>query len=226
MIGIGSGDITIDNCISYADVTANSYQFAGGIIGKYIPDDDNVCCIINNCINLGTVQGSSYIGGILGGIDKTVSHNSNMISINNCANYEQVSTNGTDGYIGGITAGSNNENIAIYLNNCFNDAVLVTSPSAYVAALIPLTTSSCFIEYCYYNNDNIQAVLGNCGTNNVVSYTKNNNSTPYTATEDVTISILGNPITDKDILTLLNSYIAGDADYKKWEESDDKILFQ
>lgn len=226
LIGIGSGDITIDNCISYADVTANSYQFAGGIIGKYIPDDDNVCCIIDNCINLGTVQGTSYIGGILGGIDTTASHNLNMISINNCANYGQVSTIGNDGFMGGITAGSNDDNIQIYLNNCFNDAVLIATPSAYVAALIPLTTSSCNINYCYYNNDNIQAVLGSCGTNNVVSYTKNSNSTPYTATKDVAIDIGGNQITDTNILTLLNSYIARDADYKKWEERDGQLLFQ
>lgn len=226
LIGIGSGNITIDNCISDADVYTNSNQCAGGIIGKYIPDDDNVCCIIDNCINLRTVRGSSYIGGILGGIDATASHNSNMIYINNCANYGHVSINGTDGYIGGITAGSSDDNIAIYLNNCFNDAVLVTTPSAYVAALIPLTTNNCFIEYCYYNNDNIQAVLGSCGTNNVVSYTKNSNSTPYTATKDVAIDIGGNQITDTNILTLLNSYIARDADYKKWEERDGQLLFQ
>ena len=226
LIGIGSGNITIDNCISDADVYTNSNQCAGGIIGKYIPDNDNVCCIIDNCINLGTVQGTSYIGGILGGIDTSASHNSNMISINNCANYGQVSTNGTDGYIGGITAGSNDDNIQIYLNNCFNDAVLVTSTSTYVAALIPLTTNSCNINYCYYNNDNIQAVLGSCGTNNVVSYTKNSNSTPYTATKDVAIDIGGNQITDTNILTLLNSYIARDADYKKWEERDGQLLFQ
>ena len=226
LIGIGSGNITIDNCISYADVTANSYQFAGGIIGKYIPDDDNVCCIIDNCINLGTVQGSSYIGEILGGIDTTASHNSNMISINNCANYGQVSTNGTDGYIGGITAGSSDDNIAIYLNNCFNDAVLVPSTSPYVAALIPLTTRQSYINYCYYNNYNIQAVLGTCSKYGLASYTKNNNSTPYTATEDVAINISGNSITDKDILTLLNSYAAVDEDYNKWEYKDDKILFQ
>lgn len=226
LIGIGSGNITIDNCISYADVTANSYQFAGGIIGKYIPDDDNVCCIIDNCINLGNVQGSSYIGGILGGIDTTDSHKFNMIYINNCANYGQVSTNGTDGYIGGITAGSSDENIAIYLNNCFNDAVLVTSSSTYVAALIPLTTNNSFINYCYYNNDNVQAVLGSCSKDGLVSYTKNSNSTPYTATEDVTITISGNPITNKDILTLLNSYVEISEDYNKWEYKDDKILFQ
>lgn len=55
------GGGTVENCINIADVTGEGV-FHGGIVG-YISDNFDV----SNCFNAGVVEGTSYVGSIMGG---------------------------------------------------------------------------------------------------------------------------------------------------------------
>ena len=55
------GGGTVENCINIADVTGEG-AFHGGIVG-YISDNFDV----SNCFNAGVVEGTSYVGSIMGG---------------------------------------------------------------------------------------------------------------------------------------------------------------
>ncbi len=64
----GSG--TVENCINIADVTGEG-AFHGGIVG-YISDNFN----ISNCFNAGVIEGTSYVGSIMGGYNgRTLTNN-------------------------------------------------------------------------------------------------------------------------------------------------------
>lgn len=55
------GGGTVENCINIADVTGEG-KFHGGIVG-YISDNFDV----SNCFNAGVIEGTSYVGSIMGG---------------------------------------------------------------------------------------------------------------------------------------------------------------
>ncbi len=108
IVGLSQGNIF--NCISYATVKGSR---VGGICG-YMMDglsgSYSVCT--ENCINYGSVSGSSKTGGIVGNISDGDLH----CSVNYCTNYGSVTGTGS-GHTGGIVGYSIGR---IGINYCAN----------------------------------------------------------------------------------------------------------
>ncbi len=80
--GFAKGNIL--NCTNFGDVTSTGNGYVGGIGGATLNSPD----VRSNCVNYGKVQGTDYVGGVFGQINKTTS---------DCYGYGKVTaTNGTN----------------------------------------------------------------------------------------------------------------------------------
>lgn len=118
-------------------INVYGYQYVGGVTGY----NDN--SIISNCYNTGNITAGSYVGGIAG-------YNSGTIS--NCYNTGYITTRNS--YVGGIV-GSNYGDIS----NCYNIGNIKVN-LVYSGGIVGEGDSGT-ITNCYYNKDNITAVLTN-----------------------------------------------------------------
>ncbi len=105
------GDGYVENCINIADVTGEG-AFHGGIVG-YISDNFN----ISNCFNAGVIEGTSYVGSIMGGYNgRTLTNN--------------YHTPGTTGGVGsaGSAEGTDRKNAEVIVRITAGEGVTITYP--------------------------------------------------------------------------------------------------
>ena len=105
------GGGTVENCINIADVTGEGV-FHGGIVG-YISDNFDV----SNCFNAGVVEGTSYVGSIMGGYTgRTLTNN--------------YHTAGTTGGVGSEdnSEGTDRKNAEVIVKITAGEGVTITYP--------------------------------------------------------------------------------------------------
>ena len=166
--------IKIENCTSDVKIVANS-NYAGGIIGiNNASSTGNL--IITNCINKGTINGKSYVGGILG-------HNYNNTKIINCYNSGSVAGEsdvggivGHDGRqsniinsynLGNIKSTSNAGGITGGLGwfersieNCYNIGDISGNVKGGIIGGLNISNELLNTQNCYYLNKNISKGTG------------------------------------------------------------------
>lgn len=105
------GGGTVENCINIADVTGEGV-FHGGIVG-YISDNFDV----SNCFNAGVIEGTSYVGSIMGGYTgRTLTNN--------------YHTAGTTGGVGSEdnSEGTDRKNAEVIVKITAGEGVTITYP--------------------------------------------------------------------------------------------------
>lgn len=115
--------LTIENCVSYADLYATATNgYTGGILGG-ANRANQIDLTISGCVNYGTVtfdstSGNAFIGGIAGQL------NGRYILVENCANYGEIicSRPGTGGIIAQMGGSSMTADDGTYVKavNCIN----------------------------------------------------------------------------------------------------------
>lgn len=146
LLGMGNQGTTVIGCSSNCDISSIS-QNAGGLIGHFVGTADSKVenCVFKgkitstnknvggiagrdevgtyySCYSTGKVEGSDYVGGIVGS-----SSNTGTV-INNCFSLGKVTATGSSGHASGILGGSSKiqyvTNVSSIVNNCFCAAEL------------------------------------------------------------------------------------------------------
>ena len=119
-------DSTVSNCTSYVTIiygSTNTRAYAaGGIVGK-VRHGSSGESYIDNCVNLGNItvrDNTGYVGGIVGNI-------SYKCTITNCINKGTITNNSSHSNksSGGIV-GNISENIQTTIENCYNNADIIS----------------------------------------------------------------------------------------------------
>ncbi len=127
-------NMTISNCVNYAQVSA-SVGNVGGIIGHGHDDEKNACVI--NCVNYGSITGKDFVGGIAGRIMSG--------SACNNANYGRVTGRS---YVGGVVGGIYRKESKIYNNFTVGK---INGDGNYVGAIVGrITKNNGDADQCYY----------------------------------------------------------------------------
>ena len=151
-----SFNTTLLNCANTGSV--NAIMFGGGIIGAIVSGSST--CIVNNCINIGSIgpangtgTDTNGYGGIIGNIENMEMDliNIGSIEISNCINAGWISGTKTD--IGGIIGRVSNTPTTIM--NCINTGV-VNGGSAILGLVEgePPSVNNCFYDMQMCINDN------------------------------------------------------------------------
>lgn len=129
----GEGNAII-NCKNTAAITTD-YRAAGGIVGY---SDSNVA--ISECVNSGSIAGSSNIGGIAGTLE------SGKNTIENCYNVGKVASNNDsqNGQRGGILGRGAND---VTIKNCYSVGNLGEATNK--CGIVASVKATCQIENCY-----------------------------------------------------------------------------
>lgn len=240
-----SGNMSITNCINYANITNSSMEYIGVF---YAYAASGITVTIDNCINYGNVTGTrsnSQVGGIIGFCaSSTVRNCSNYgyikgkiaggiaggyANIKNCANYGNVETSG--GNAGGIIGSSRGDSAkTCIISNCCNYGSIIAT--GYNSSAGQITGTSYIIngylnygyhDWCYFPDGNDEAI----GTisSNTSAYTTEQMlaaSTSYKFVIENNKSKLLSEVTygtktpSDDVVTLLN-YFAASSIYTKWK---------
>lgn len=100
--------------ITHTKAVANAGNNIGGIAGA----STGKGVLIENCSNQGTVEGSSYVGGIVGKLDGS--------TVENCPNFGEVTG---DQYIGGIIGSMFSTTVTNTVKECINKGQVQSSTS-------------------------------------------------------------------------------------------------
>lgn len=128
-IKLGTGSVTVSDCVNYATITCTSggTALAGGITGG--TDTLAVTVTIKNCVNYGNVTSNgNFVGGIVGLLRKP-----NDSLVENCKNFGNITgKTGTGGIVGA------NRGI-VKTSYCYKDA-LINNKAASTYDLVGITT--------------------------------------------------------------------------------------
>jgi hypothetical protein len=157
IIGRGTGDHYIENCINKGNITVtnrigypNDQNLVGGIVGMSR-------CTIKNCINEGNITVTNYAGGIVA--------NDSSGTIENCINKGNITAINYAGGIAGVISPP------VYIENCINEGNITATNN--VGGIVGYF-SPYYYEYIYTLNRNINiglisgttnygAIIGNIG---------------------------------------------------------------
>ena len=89
VLGSGNGNATVTYCTNYATITLSQQANAGGVVG-WNP------LKVEHCVNYGDVIGLNNTGGVVGQMSTATN------PVSDCANYGNVTSNGSNNYVGGI----------------------------------------------------------------------------------------------------------------------------
>lgn len=132
-----SNGIKVENCINMASLGSGTY--VGGIIG-YV--NDNTKNEVSKCINAGEIirasDGDHYRGGI-------VAHTAGDITISDCINLVELSSNGTGKGSGIVDVENTNSNPKATVNNCIN--------VGFVNFHVKIAIANEGVTNCYYDSD-------------------------------------------------------------------------
>lgn len=135
-----------DIVFTNVNINAPRADYVGTVTGK-MKSLKTAPCIENCIVESGTINGKTYVGGLVGYIcsnnaDKFQQENKNII--NNCANFAEVnSTSYAGGLVGYTEANGKNVNIA----NCYNVGVITGTTSGDIIGKISDNTS---VVNCFY----------------------------------------------------------------------------
>ncbi len=98
-------NVTVTNCVFAGTINSSVRECVGGMVGNFWKDGNSLA--ITNCVNMGSITGKDYVGGILGGANY-------LTTIQNCVNLGRINggSNVAD-ILGGMNSGS------LTLANCF-----------------------------------------------------------------------------------------------------------
>lgn len=136
-----SNGIKVENCINMASLGSGTY--VGGIIGYVNEYTTNE---VSKCINAGEIILASSTNHYRGGI---AAHTAGNITISDCINLVELSSNGTGLGSGIVDVENTNYNPNATVNNCINVG-FVNFP---VNIAIANETNTTTIENCYYDSD-------------------------------------------------------------------------
>lgn len=139
--GIG---INVKNCINMASLCSGTY--VGGIIGYVYANGDNTTNSVSKCINAGEISWASDSSHYRGGI---VAHTAGDITISDCINLVELSSNGTGKGSGIVDVEDTHYKPTASVKNCIN----VGFVNFHVNIAIANETDTTTIENCYYDSD-------------------------------------------------------------------------
>ena len=192
---------TIENSVNMATLifTQNVRNFRmGGFIGRGFNDN-----IIKNCVNFGSlIQYGTTVYSNIGGIAGLFLYEISGLSIQNCANYGQITLNGTatEGLkIGGILGVC--DNLTIVFDNCLSAGNINSNGDSYSTAAI--------LGQVSYN---VTAIVNHCMWTSDVGY-----NMPYGYNRSVpTISDSSLVVLNDTTMNELNDYAEKNDTYSKW----------
>ncbi len=136
-----SNGIKVENCINMASLGSGTY--VGGIIGYVNEYTTNE---VSKCINAGEIIRASSTSHYRGGI---VAHTAGNITISDCINLVELSSNGTGKGSGIVDVENTKYNPNATVNNCINVGFVDFDVKIAIANKTNTTT----IENCYYDSD-------------------------------------------------------------------------
>ena len=207
VVGYQSGQyLTVKNCYNTGKVDAGNLEYVGGIIGYGMMD-----AVIETSYNYAEVTGSTYVGGVVGGIG-TVSGTvtDNDITITNCYYLEGCAVDSNDtaqNGVGNETAGSTTEDVAgettaLTLEQMTDDADWKTNYAGFDATNVwsknANTASAWYLPKLDSNSPTvaIYAVTIEETENGTVT------ASPTAAAEGDTVTLTVTPATDYELDTL------------------------
>ena len=129
-----TGDVSVTNCKNSGALTSEG-QHCAGIIAYWVmnskPESSNIR--IEGCENTGSITSPLNAGGIVSYMDMPVclEMGKNLsISISNCKNSGNITTNTVNSYIGGILGNFGMENIPTTVDQCENTGNLAITAAA------------------------------------------------------------------------------------------------
>ena len=159
--GVSLGNNTIINCSNAASVTGTSTYGIGGIVGHVY----NGTIAFSDCENTGTVSSAGeYVGGILG----YTTSSSTSITITDCVNRGNITSNAGNGCGGILGATADNiVNLTLTIDGCVNYGTITGAAHVGGVAGLPRAsgyytggTSSTIIR-CE-NRGNVTSTLSSC----------------------------------------------------------------
>lgn len=124
---VGVSGSNVIGCVNYGNVgnSPSSISTVGGIVGIQYS-----CGSIKNCQNYGEIQGSNYVGGILGWVGANTYTLKEIVEISGNTNYGTLITNGSAGGIMTINRWTVN------LSDNTNDAKLINANNGSAAGIV------------------------------------------------------------------------------------------
>ncbi|MCI8610015.1 MAG: hypothetical protein HFE73_10260 [Firmicutes bacterium] len=164
IVGYCEYNTIIKGCMNKGKISGNC---AGGILGKKLCEGVSGSGIIENCENMGEVEGYSCTGGIAGMLDD---QNYMETELRSCYNSGSLSTDGQ--YIGGIIG----RNYDYSISNCYNKGELLsTEVGSYVGGIVGYAGSP-FSNFKYIGNVNncynAGSIISNGMIGGIVGYQK------------------------------------------------------
>lgn len=200
--------------IVFTNVSINAPRaaYVGTVAGK-LESLKTAPCIENCIVESGTINGKTYVGGLVGYVcannaDKFQQENKNII--NNCANFANVnSTSYAGGLVGYTEANGTNVNIA----NSYNVGTITGGTSGDLAGKIDANTT---VVNCYHIGDSAY------GENNVSATAKQKTAEQFASGE---VAYLLNGSVSENVIWYQNLAEDGDAYpvLKKDEENDNTV---
>ncbi|MCL2040355.1 MAG: hypothetical protein FWG85_08015 [Bacteroidetes bacterium] len=145
IVGLSNNGV-ISKCINAGNVICNNVindSNVGGIVGQMSGATNH---ILEYCLNIGCVTGSSFVGGICG----MYFYSNNSSIITNCINAGFVKGNKT---VSGITVLNAIAN-GVAISNCINTGVIIADTETEVGAIlgrIPYNNNGATITNCHYD---------------------------------------------------------------------------
>jgi hypothetical protein len=136
--GVAEGNTSITNCANHGDVTT-TYSAIAGICGV-----EGETAMVTACYNTGAIQGSGYVGGIIGQINNSIiaSYNTGTIT----------ATRESSGYAGGVVGGSSESSTNVMtITGCYSTGdVFSSAPATNFGSIVGLSSKNTRVTHCYW----------------------------------------------------------------------------
>ncbi|MCD8017105.1 MAG: hypothetical protein LUE97_04785, partial [Oscillospiraceae bacterium] len=201
---IKSGENSIKNCVNKADITATG-SYTGGLIGIVSSGIESVT--VEDCVNEGSISGTSYVGGIGGYIYKNC-------YISGCLNSGAITATASSSYAGGIVGYTYPGSESMEISDCGNEGTV--TGNSYVGGIVAYayrTTSGELILDGLYNTGTVSGTsyVGGIVGRNRTSLSNVYNLGAVSGTAVSTGGIAGNNYLKATVLS--NAYNAGEVTY-------------
>ena len=157
---VGSGsEATLEYCWNSGNVTCGEGSMAGGIAGSLF----NTQSAVRDCTNNGDVNGSNYVGGIVGDFEPNW-NSYGLAQLYNCVNYGAVTAGTGYSYAGGIAAYLEDAEI----RNCLNEGSVFAGQYAgglvgYVSGYEDSLLENCVMRGAVSSDNYAGLICGNPG---------------------------------------------------------------
>lgn len=152
--GVNSSNVTIENCVNYADVTVKTdtlYACVGGVVGTFGSSTWGDGLTISGCGNYGTIHASVFTNGYMAGycyasaVSGVVGQGVGTMSITSCYNCGDITSGGQAGGVIGRYSGRSNSTTV--LKDLYNTGAI--SGGEYVGGIAGLVSNGVAITNAY-----------------------------------------------------------------------------